>query len=421
MSNAAPPPVGEFDYKPLSGWALAGFGVSCFFALLVLIAAGVAIFKGTPLFFPVWMLFPAVIGFVLSYVALGQINLSEGVLSGAALARYGMWISLLSGLGYGAYFFTVGLAVTQQAERFFNNPQGGFLTLLQKGNEPQRGFANVNAAFLLTQTPSVRHGVSPDDSRLLAERFDQPEGPFDLGRLSSFRRQLLVRTLGDGGADSKIESLGTKNWQYENKSFHVTRSYRLTGPEMVVTVSLTAESQDLEDGRQWFVNWNKVQRLEAMATPWGEAMNAVRRNGYLRLGAWVAGEPAAREWKIDFDKMDETDWAEVLPSHPEARRHIKKVLSEMFGKPAPWMFIIPPDAHDELTPYEKLPSGQVRVSLPVVFKIKGSVGIADYQVRVAVRAETKEKIDPAGLPRQIDLAPVKIRVENASQAVDLKK
>ncbi|MBX9681115.1 MAG: SUR7/PalI family protein [Gemmataceae bacterium] len=418
MSSAAPPPVGEFEYKPISGWALAGFLTSCFFALIVLVAAGIALLKGTPLFFPAWMLLPAVIGFILCYVALGQIQSSDGILAGAALARYGMWIALLSGLGYGAYVFMVGMAVTQQAETFLASGNDSFFGVLQKGKDP----AEANAAFLMTQVPTMRQGVRISDAKLLADRFDVPEGPVDFGRLTAFRRHWLVRTLADGGAgDSKVESIGTKDWKYESKSFQVSRTYRITGPEVVATVALTAESQDLEDGRQWFVNWNRLDKMDYTPTPFGLAMNEVRRHGYRSLGQWLKQDAAGKDWDIDFTKLDETNWRSLLPDHPEAVKHLQKELMGRFAQPSPRMLEIPPDVQTELTPYEKLPGGQIRVDLPVLFRVLGASGIANYNVRLAVRADTVEKVDPQAIPKEYNLVPAKLRVIAVSEAVEPKK
>jgi hypothetical protein len=419
MSSAAPPPVGEFEYKPLSGWALAGFITSCFFALIVLIAAGVALLKGTPLFFPAWMLLPAVFGFILCYVALGQIQSSDGILAGAALARYGMWIALLSGLGYGAYVFMVGLAVTQQAETFLASGPDSFFGTLQKGKD----LSEVNAAFLMTQVPTMRQGVKITDAKLLADRFDVPDGPVDFGRLTAFRRHWLVRSLADGGVnDSKVESVGTKDWQYENKSFHVARTYRITGPEVVATVALTAESQDLEDGRQWFVNWNRLEKLDYTPTPFGAAMNEVRRHGYRCLGQWLKQDAAAaKEWDLDFAKFDETNWRGLLPDHPDAVKHLQKELGDKFAKPSLRMLEIPPDVQSELTPYEKLPGDRIRVDLPVLFRIPGATGIANYNVRLAVRADTVEKVDPQAIPKEYNLVPAKLKVISVTEAIEPKK
>lgn len=416
MSNAAPAPAGDFEYKPLSGWALAGFILSSLFALVVVVTTGIALARGTPLFFPAWALTPALAAFVLCYIGQAKIQASEGILAGAALARYGMWMSLLAGLGYGAYVGMVGLAVTQQAEAFLNNPRDGFFAALQKGTP-----ADVNAAFLMTQLPTVRQGVRVDNEKLLGDRFDQPEGPGDPGKLSMFRRGWIVRSIRDGGPEgTKIESLGARDWRFENKSFIVVRTYRISTPETNYVLAVQAESQDLDDGRQWFVNWNKTTKVEAETTPWGEAMHQVRYHGFRHVGGWLQ-QKGGRDWTIDFDAMDGTDWSSILPDHPDARRAVKEKVKERFEKPFPGAFELPRDVQGELTPYEKLPSGQVRVDLPVEMKFVGVGGISNYQVRTAILAETKEKVDPGALPHEFNLVPKKIRVVHAVPIAEVRK
>src|SRR5437879_1991684 len=105
-------------YRPLSLPAVAGFGLACLYALVVVIGTAAALIGGAPALLPS-PFFPVVLlAAVLSLLALWQIRNSEGTRAGAALAQWGLWISILAGLGYGAYRLAASLAVTSQANQF---------------------------------------------------------------------------------------------------------------------------------------------------------------------------------------------------------------------------------------------------------------------------------------------------------------
>src|SRR5688572_23490066 len=100
MNEPLPPSPGDEGYRPISGLALGGFIVSVVFAGLVLVSAAVALFKGAPIFYPMWVLLLAVVGFGLCFAGLTRIRAAEGTRAGESLARYGVGLALFSGLGY---------------------------------------------------------------------------------------------------------------------------------------------------------------------------------------------------------------------------------------------------------------------------------------------------------------------------------
>src|SRR6516165_4882614 len=101
---AEPIGPGAIVYRPVSGFAIAGFAASCVFALLVLIVAIVALVKGAPFFYSPFILLIPIAGLVLSLIARSHIRASEGTRAGEPLARAGIWISLFTGLGYFVYY-----------------------------------------------------------------------------------------------------------------------------------------------------------------------------------------------------------------------------------------------------------------------------------------------------------------------------
>src|SRR5262245_24730438 len=65
-------------YQPISGWAIAGAGVGGLFALVVAASTIVAFWQGAPMFFPVWIVGVAILGFVLSLIGQRHVQNSEG-------------------------------------------------------------------------------------------------------------------------------------------------------------------------------------------------------------------------------------------------------------------------------------------------------------------------------------------------------
>ena len=130
-----PPSTEALAYQPISGWAIAGFGTAALFAALVGVSTVVGLMQGAPFFFPVWILSLAVVGIVFSLIGQKQIQDSEGTRAGAKLARLGIWLSLLSGLGYLSYFYVTGLALQSQANTFHpeKSDDGGFFPRLIEG------------------------------------------------------------------------------------------------------------------------------------------------------------------------------------------------------------------------------------------------------------------------------------------------
>src|SRR5262249_57105995 len=91
------------DYKPLSLLAVAGLAVAVVFTSVVLVSAVIALLKGEPFFLPEWIVVVPLGAAVLSGLGLWEVSSSEGTRAGAALARWGLWISILVGVGYFTY------------------------------------------------------------------------------------------------------------------------------------------------------------------------------------------------------------------------------------------------------------------------------------------------------------------------------
>src|SRR5205809_4472061 len=94
-NDAAPDGV----YQTLSGVAIGGLLISCLFGGVVVVSAVMAIVQGAPFFFPNWVLFIALAGFLVSWWGRNDIRNAEGTKAGRSLATWGMAISLITGAG----------------------------------------------------------------------------------------------------------------------------------------------------------------------------------------------------------------------------------------------------------------------------------------------------------------------------------
>src|SRR5439155_3083268 len=175
MPSAPPPSDSEpAPYQPVSGWAIAGLGVSGFYVLLVVISGAVAFYQGAPFFYPDWVLIVPLIGIGLSLFGQRHVATSEGTRTGAKLAVWGFRLSLVAGLVYMSYYFVTRYTLQAQANTFVMEMRddAGFLKRLCKGTEDPEG-KELNYAFLLTQRPDLRKAVS-ENEKTMRQAYDTP-------------------------------------------------------------------------------------------------------------------------------------------------------------------------------------------------------------------------------------------------------
>lgn len=233
-------------YRPLSLLALVGAGLAGVYAVGVVGGGLVAFFRGNPLLpsGSLGFFFLAIVpigGGVLSLVALVQIQRSEGTLAGEKVARWGLLLSVLVGLSYWAYYGATYFAIRQEADKF--------------GQEYLKELANgqVESAFRLTLQPSER---PPNDAKLreqLEGRFNSAGEMGPKGQLTQFAQSDLVRMLGQGGPQTKIEPLGVSKWDYQG-GYQARLLYKVTTPEATFELYLAVQGKEgkRSEGRQWF-------------------------------------------------------------------------------------------------------------------------------------------------------------------------
>lgn len=420
MSDSLPPSTGEETYQPISGFALAGLFVSAGFALLVLLSAGIAIVLGAPVFYSRWLLLMPIAGFVLSLVGRNQILGSDGTRAGLRLAHWGIGIALFSGLGYAAYDFAVGMAVTSQANNFLvgePDADGGFFKHLTRGGQTP---IDLDIAFLLTKPAAGRIKLRQGDSETLRATYDQPANDAAAGELSRFRSMALVRMLARAGDRAVVTPLGVQSWSHEKASYKVARNYEISTPEGKFEMLVQVESTEGEaEGqlRQWFVKLDRGQLVNRTLTPMGQAVEALRNEA----SRFVDGELRVRinqgKAFVDAAKADLTNWSALVPDTADHLRNGKNVYRgtwkeqsrALFGPGSGLMYQVIGDSVS--WPMWGLDDqGRLWMDVPIRFAMPGDREAMPAMAEGRVRVRTRTPIDPATAPSP--LPPLEWDAEN---------
>jgi hypothetical protein len=273
---AAGQPAEAPAYRSLSILAVAALVIAAGFAALVSILGVTAFVTETPLFMGNLSFLIPVTSLVMAVAARHRIRRSEGVLTGVALTTWAWWLSLLFGLGYGAFYLGTFLAVWAQAEAFTEK----WFNLLREGK--------INEAFLKTVEPARRKHDRPLDREYMFEHYGAAtvgaKGP-----LALFADDEVVRIVEQAGPDAEIKFLGVKDWSYE-RGYKVTVSYRITcreGVFIVAVVVQSTEGQEVE-GRQWQVNFGLTHMLPPpQLSPFGESLRHWRQQAASFTKSWI--------------------------------------------------------------------------------------------------------------------------------------
>lgn len=331
MADSTPPltaerPAGPLVYRPLSGLAIAGLMCSAAYAALVVISLAFGLVLRAPFFLAGGLLALPVAGVALSLLARQHIRNSEGTRAGEGLVKWGLWLGLLSGLGYGSYTFFTGLAVRSQADRFLmeKGPDSGYLVHLLEGDT-----TSLNRAFLLTKPPTGRRGSTPTNEQEMAKQHDRPLNERDIrGHLSFFHDSDLVRLLRQRyDTPITVERGGVRDWGYENKAYYVERFYRIITPEAMYEVPITVRSIDSDEpgeGRKWYVEWRPGTDLPPPhLSALGEKMKALRHSAANFAYGWLR--------QIQDQKPLDAFLATHLPAERPALRQREAALRSRFG------------------------------------------------------------------------------------------
>jgi hypothetical protein len=419
MADPVVPPAAPESavYRPLSGFALAGFILSALYAVFVLANAALALMQGIPFFFPFWVAALALAGLTLSLLGQAQIRNSEGTRAGLALARTGIWLSIFAGLGYFAYYYVTGLAVTSQANSFLlvaDSPNSGFFPRLEKGaTDP----VELRTAYLFTLPANQRGGVKAEDARGMAQVHDQPTKDGGPGKLSSFERSLVVRTFGKGAAGKiTVEPLGVQAWGYEFQSYRVARNYRVRTPELEMEILVptgTTEGDAAGQMREWYVAFNQLQAEpnKRKFTPLGLGLQELRKQAAGHVYAVFQKLNSGK--KVDAFRPSDTNWDRVVPA-ADQRAAVRKFFTDVAEGRERLEAAQPALLHDGVGDWEFTKEGQVLLQhrLPMRLSVRGDFpgGVFD----LLVETQTRKAVDPVSPPPNIDWDVVSVRLDRAA-------
>ena len=296
---AAPPAAPDEApkaYSSLSLLAMAGLAVAVVYGVIVVVGAAVALFNRTPWILPLWSLAAPLAAALVCWAARVQIQNSEGALTGTRLTSTGLWLSLVVGLLYGAYYAACYLSIAQMAaavgDEWFDHLKND----------------RLDRAFLLTLPPPR---PAADDGLRARLELDYDRGPNGSGPFTDFRHSEIVRQMEQGGAADQVQCLGVKEWSYAAGGYQVQLAYRVSTPAMTSEMILTVvgvENTDTAGGRQWYVK-NPQPTSSPEFTDAGQRM----------MDQAAAARGFAQEW---LHKVGDWRWEQAylatLP--PEERR-----------------------------------------------------------------------------------------------------
>jgi hypothetical protein len=241
----SPGPSEPEPYRPLSVLALIGFVLGGLYALLILVGGLVALFQRQPWLLPVWVFVVPLGAALLSWLARTRIRDSEGTLGGFALTRWGIGLSLVCGLLYGAYYLATYFAVRQQASAMGDQ----FVQLLQKGD--------LDQAFLLTRPPLERQDAQKDPRSALEIMHNIP-GKSDMGPFSSFKQAEWVRFLQASSAEVRVRPQGVTTWSHDRSGYTVTLQYHVETTMASFDLQVMVLGKEMRGGslkgRQWYIS-----------------------------------------------------------------------------------------------------------------------------------------------------------------------
>jgi hypothetical protein len=299
---AAPEPQRPNDpqlYRPLALSALVGFSLTVLYTLFLLLFTLVALLRRTPLLLgPVALVVPLV---TLAICAVGwlQVRRSEGTKAGGSLALWGLLLSLLTGLSYGAYSFASSLAVSQQAQPFALD----WFDKLKNGK--------LEDAFRLTLEPSRRPREGPNLRSELELRFNASPDGSGRGQFYGFTQGDLPRFCQLGGAATTVTPLGINEWLYQDGGYRLRQTFQVSTAEGTFQVLVSMHGIDSQggQGRQWRIVYDETKLLQVPTpTALGTRMIDLRRSSTSFLRQWVQ--------KVGEGKLDEA----YLETRPVAER-----------------------------------------------------------------------------------------------------
>ncbi|HWG45037.1 MAG TPA: hypothetical protein VN688_19870 [Gemmataceae bacterium] len=304
------PPTGSESYRPLSLLALAAFGTSVVYALIVLIGGAVALFNHIPCLMPSWTFLLPIAILVLCWVARNRIRNGEGTLTGLAFTTWGIRLTVVVGLTYLAYygftFFAVRLQAQDYADEFFKELQQG----------------HTERAFLLA-TGTSPQGINEADLRDKIEiLFNSPNGPAGTtGSYTQFCQSQFVRSIEMSGKEASVTPKGVMEWGYGKGGYRVVMKYQVATPLVELEMKVEAFGRDSKPGESRGRQWELlIQKGETGVLPSSIKLTD-RGEDFLQKAA--AAQSFAINWQ---EKINRGQWEEVYLDtlEPAERERLRK-------------------------------------------------------------------------------------------------
>jgi hypothetical protein len=315
------------SYRSLSMLAAASLATAALYAVVVVLSVLVTLFSKTPSLLSLWTFLVPMTAVLLAWIARSRIQTSEGVLTGLALTRWSVGLSVAVGLSYAGYFAATALAIRQQADHFARR----WIEEMKKG-ETENAFCMTLPPPPPTPGPARRkmlevlYNMSPD--------FSKPE------TLSGFEQARYVRLLENAGDKAQVELISVNSWGYQRGGYEAGLTYRITTPMAVFSLQTTVHGGESEirkkdlPGRQWNVVLAETRmNFDAPMDRPGDS------EGKLITDLWQLGNKATFEWMTNvhlgtpstlgaafFSTCPPTEQAELAKLF--APGHAEKLLDE---------------------------------------------------------------------------------------------
>jgi hypothetical protein len=249
---------------------------------------------------PIWGVLVAAI--LISWLGRARIRASENTLSGAALATWGLWLSLFFGLLYSGYLAACIVAVRSQARDFADE----FLDLLRNGDQLQ--------AFVRT-LPQGSRPAGGNIRDTVERQFNTPgPAPTRDGAFSTFCRADLARIISIGGKSTTFD-VSSIETDFDKERYRVSMFYKVSGPVGTYNAVVTAMGLATAGSgrRQW--NIDPQGTFLRFKMPADEALQEKFITSYAAIGF-------AREWarKLKEGRLDEAYLDTVDPDQREKQR-----------------------------------------------------------------------------------------------------
>ena len=236
-ATASPSPSEPAVYRPISALAVAALLVGTLTALL-LIGFGISAAVTHRPFISPFMMLLAITSLGLAIAAKMQLSRSQGTRAGGSLANFSLFLSLITSLGYMAYWFAIDLSVRQQSYAIAEK----WLDDLEK-NKPE-------LAFRLTRDPGQQKSI-PEDADAIRRRFGNVD-------LSLFTRSDIPRLFRTWPDQYEVSFDGVHNWEATGTGLQAELNFSLRFPEGVYPIIITTLGSDDPDtgSRVWQVNFH---------------------------------------------------------------------------------------------------------------------------------------------------------------------